>query len=490
MAGMPRDLRRALPGYLLGAVLLAFYGGVVCPLMQGESKVELSSVLACGFSIAVAIEWLLDDRIQALPLGRRWEVQWAFWLLPGLLVGAWNAAFHAGGFTAGQLAGSGLKITVGCVALGLFVSCDRSLREEHGRILADTAKPEATTLWIADRIKGFVRLAIAAIALVVVLIAWKNAGDYEAGRLHARPITIVLEVLFAMAVMSVGVLRVIRHYHHYMQKMFEWERDALRAVAAGKLDVSVPVVSRDEFGEIAVGTNEMIEGLRERERIRRAFGKVVGSKVATKLLAGEIKLGGEQREAAVLFTDLRGYTSLSEKLPPEQVVAVLNEYFTKMVAAVYENDGSVDKFIGDALMAEFGLFGEPDPCAAAFRTALAMREALREINLDLLKRGLPMVDNGIGIHFGRLVAGQIGSVDRLEYTVIGDCVNVASRLESLTRKIDSPIAISTAVYERLPDELRRRVMPVGEHELKGKSAPLLVYGIAPAAGDRKVVTAG
>ena len=487
---MPRDLRRALPGYLLGAVLLTFYGGVVCPLMQAEDKVELASVLACGFSLAIAIEWLRSERIEALPLGKRWELQWAFWLLPGLLVAAWNALRHSTGYSAGALAGSGLKITVGCVALGLFVSCDRSLREEHGRIIAGTAKPETTTLWIADRIRGFVSLGIGAIAIVTVLIAWKNANDYEAGRMHGKPWQIVAEVLFAMTVLSIGVLRVVRHYHHYMQKMFEWERDALRAVATGNLDVSVPVVSRDEFGEIADGTNKMIDGLREREKIRRAFGKVVGSKVATKLLAGEIKLGGEQREAAVLFTDLRGYTSLSEKLSAEQVVTVLNEYFTKMVAAVYENDGSVDKFIGDALMAEFGLFGEPDPCAAAFRTALAMREALRQINRDLANRGLPAVDNGIGIHFGPLVAGQIGSADRLEYTAIGDCVNVASRLESLTRKIESPIAISTAVYERLPDELRRRVMPVGEHELKGKSVPLLVYGVAAAAGDRKAVTAG
>jgi adenylate cyclase len=162
------------------------------------------------------------------------------------------------------------------------------------------------------------------------------------------------------------------------------------------------------------------------------------------------------------------------------VVGFLNEYFTMIVAAVHEQQGVVDKFIGDAAMAVFGLEGGPDAEDAAdraVRAALAMRSGLAPLNARLAKRGLPEVDNGIGMHLGYMVAGNIGSEDRLEYTVIGDAVNTASRLEGLCKATGNPLLVSSAIYERLSTELRDGLVSLGEHQVKGKAQSIAVYGI-------------
>jgi adenylate cyclase len=200
--------------------------------------------------------------------------------------------------------------------------------------------------------------------------------------------------------------------------------------------------------------------------------------VAERILASEqgAQLGGRNLNAAVLFTDIRGFTPLSETLSPEALVGVLNEYFTAIVGCVHERGGVLDKFIGDAAMAVFGLDEEETAAERAVGAALAMRERLRAFNESLHARGLSTIDNGVGVHFGPVLAGNIGSPDRLEYTVIGDTVNIASRLESVTKQLGTPVVVSEAVFERLSDEGRAGFAPLGEQALKGKSSAIPVYG--------------
>ena len=191
------------------------------------------------------------------------------------------------------------------------------------------------------------------------------------------------------------------------------------------------------------------------------------------------QVGGSRARCVVLFTDLVGFTPLSARLEPTELFSLLNRYFEAIAAAVIAEQGLLDKFIGDALMAEFGVprtRGDTAEALAAVRAALAMRSSLERLNTELTATGLPTLRQGIGLHFGEVIAGNLGSSQRLEFTVIGASVNVASRLEGLTRRFpEHPILISGSVLALLRDQLE--VEPLGAHPLKGWPEPVEVYGL-------------
>jgi adenylate cyclase len=226
----------------------------------------------------------------------------------------------------------------------------------------------------------------------------------------------------------------------------------LRRIRTGALDEQVSVTAGDEIGVLEDGVNAMIGALREKERILQTFGRVVEPSVRDRLLAGDIALGGEVRPATVLFCDLRGFTALAERTPPAELVATLNEFFTAMTTWVHECGGFVDKFVGDALLVVFGLFStdgdeaQADGAAAAIRCALGMCERLEELNRARAASGRPPLAVKIGMHSGPVVAGTIGARDRHEYTVIGDTVNVADRLQQLCRELESEVVASETTY--------------------------------------------
>ena len=196
------------------------------------------------------------------------------------------------------------------------------------------------------------------------------------------------------------------------------------------------------------------------------------------------QVGGSRARCVVLFTDLVGFTPLSAELEPPELFALLNRYFEAIAAAVIAEQGLLDKFIGDALMAEFGVprsRGDAEEALAAVRAALAMRASLERLNGELVEAGRPPLRQGIGLHFGEVIAGNLGSSQRLEFTVIGASVNVASRLEGLTRRFPQhSILISGSVLELLPDQLE--VEPLGAHPLKGWPEPVEVFGLIALRG--------
>lgn len=217
---------------------------------------------------------------------------------------------------------------------------------------------------------------------------------------------------------------------------------------------------------------------RERQVLHGLFGQYVSDAVRDKLLREKSSITGERKQVAVLFCDLRGFTTFSEALTPPEVVNRLNAYFEKMVAAVSAHGGTVDKFIGDAVMATFGgLLERENPCDDAFDAALAMRAALVELNASFAAAGLPPLDNGIGIHFGDVLQGPIGSAARREFTVIGDTVNTASRLESATKELSASVVLSVAAAERLTGSRRAKLAALGDVKLKGKANAVPVEGI-------------
>jgi adenylate cyclase len=243
-----------------------------------------------------------------------------------------------------------------------------------------------------------------------------------------------------------------------------------------------PVRTGDELEALASGFNTMVDGLKERDKLRTTFGKYMTETVMQHLLAGKVQLGGESLKVTILFTDIRSFTTISEKMDPQQLVGLLNEYFTEMVGIVMNEGGVVDKYIGDAIMAVFGApVPKPDDATNAVRAAVRMRQALQRLNARLAERGQPTLRTGIGIHTGDVVAGNIGSERRMEYTVIGDAVNLASRLETNTKDLGVNLLISEDTWALTKDTIEAR--PVREITVKGRKQTVMTYEVTGLKGE-------
>jgi class 3 adenylate cyclase len=238
------------------------------------------------------------------------------------------------------------------------------------------------------------------------------------------------------------------------------------------------------FSGVAVGSlskvatrlvGRMVAEESAKAQVTRLLGQHVGEEVKDRLLRDPLAKTGERKHVVVLFADIRSFTSYGERAQPEEIVKRLNAYFDAMVGAIHAHGGVVDKFIGDAVMATFGgLVDLPNACEAGVRAALEMRRRLRAHNVSV--GGVPW-DNGIGLHIGEVVLGSIGSADRKDYTVIGDCVNTASRVEAMTKDHAQAILVTGELHAGLPRELQAACVSVGEVAVRGRKAPLVLYGV-------------
>ena len=249
----------------------------------------------------------------------------------------------------------------------------------------------------------------------------------------------------------------------------ELAKDALE-IGKGNLDVEVRESGNDEIGELSKTFKQMIKGLKEREFLRDTFGKYVNPEVARLALEGALKLGGEKKNVSILLSDIRSFTALSEKLPPEKIVKLLNSFFDVMVEAIVSFGGNIDKYIGDAILASFGVpLDLPKHPLYACRAALEMQKKLKEFN----KKESTNNRMGIAVHTGEVIAGNIGSSKKMEYTSIGDTVNTAARLEPLNKKYGTDIIISETTYEQINSKMEAEFL--GEETLRGKAEPLKIY---------------
>ncbi len=251
----------------------------------------------------------------------------------------------------------------------------------------------------------------------------------------------------------------------------------VRAIGEGKFHQRIDIQRRDEIGELTSAFNDMAKGLEEREFIRNTFQKFVHKDIVNELLKNpdKIKVGGERKKVTVLFSDIRGFTPLSENMPPEEVVALLNRHFSSMLPIINKNGGVLDKFMGDAMMITFGApFPKGDDALMAVKTGLMMKDMRRALNKNREKEGKAPIHMGIGINTGYVVAGNIGSEERMEYTVFGDVVNTAARIEGLSREED--VIITEDTYKEIMDSVT-----IGQEKeevsLKGKSRPVTIYRV-------------
>ncbi|HYE89406.1 MAG TPA: adenylate/guanylate cyclase domain-containing protein, partial [Terriglobales bacterium] len=250
--------------------------------------------------------------------------------------------------------------------------------------------------------------------------------------------------------------------------------DATTRVAHGDYEARVEVRSRDEMGRLAGAFNEMTHGLLLKEQYRGVLDKVVSREIADELLKGDIVLGGENRELTTLFADITGFTALTEGMEPQMVIALINECMERLGRVVEETGGVVDKYVGDEVMALFGAPLElPDHAVRAVEAGLRMTRELDDLNRSRSARGEPPLRVSIGIHTGVVVAGNMGSPNRLNYTVLGEGVNLAARLCGLAGA--SEVLVSEPTYRAVQD--RVRATPLGGKPLKGFSTPIPVYRI-------------
>ncbi len=255
-----------------------------------------------------------------------------------------------------------------------------------------------------------------------------------------------------------------------------------RRIRAGDLDVGIVPRSRDEIGTLARTMAEMVQGLRDRDFIRDVLGRYVSPELAEQAVRdrGTLRLGGEIRTVSILMSDLRGFSGLSERLGPERMIGLLNRYLGSMTPVILRHGGTINEFIGDAILVLFGApFERPDDAERAVRCAWAMQRAMAGFNAESRSQGLPPLVMGIAVHSGRVVAGNIGSQDHMKYGVVGPPVNVTGRIEALT--VGPQVLVSESTLERV-----RHLVSVGPGTavaVKGVPEPVVVYELQGVVGE-------
>lgn len=466
---------------LLGAIDVFVFLWKIMPLPHVQNTAHVQHVNLIAFAICMGItfpvcgyisneyarpiaDWLdsggpaSDDivkRVLRSPIQQA-LISGATWMVGGLAFGILNSFYSPM-----------LGLIVGCgIALGGITTCgvmylltEKALHPITVRALRGTAPREPALPGVDARV--LITFAVTTAGPLLVM-----AGLGVVVLIHGGVTTTKLaltEAVLAGVALGSGVLSmklIARSLAHSLRSM----RDAVARVETGDLSTDVAVDDGSEVGVLQAGFNRMVAGLREREQLRDLFGRHVGEDVASSAIERDGVLGGELRQAAVMFVDVIGSTSLAAERAPDDVVLLLNRFFGLVVDVVREHNGWVNKFEGDGCMC---VFGAPDQMEDPAGCALA---AARELDTRL-RRELPELDAGIGVSAGTVVAGNVGSAERYEYTLIGDPVNEASRLTQLAKETPARILASAATLARARDTERASWRADGEATLRGRPRP-------------------
>ncbi len=338
----------------------------------------------------------------------------------------------------------------------------------------------------AFRLSVFWRLLIAFLLigvlppLLLVNLSWQRAESL----LHASNPTTILSNLrllqnFILAFSLVASISLAFLITRGITKPLHQLQDAMDEVKNNRFETQVSVVTNDELGYLGERFNQMTAGLRQREMLRKILNIYVSPEVAKEALKSGTDLGGELVESSILFSDIRGFTGIAETMSPSELVILLNRYMSLMVDVIVSNGGMVNKFGGDSLLALFGTPLNPQEAHAkqAVLSAQAMFDALDRFNGEQHAQAMPDLKIGIGIATGTVVAGNIGGHTRIEYTVIGDTVNLADRLEEKTKEIEENLLISEETYRQASPDMSLDARRLEEINVKGKNNRVVAYAI-------------
>ncbi|MEJ2587150.1 MAG: adenylate/guanylate cyclase domain-containing protein [Deltaproteobacteria bacterium] len=381
---------------------------------------------------------------------------------------------------------TGLKILLGSSAFGLFggMLCYLSMESrliEHLQLVAGGASVAPEKLFsVSKKMLFFMVTVLGSMTAAILLMVFMDI-NYLLGHGASPDSTVYLgifrEVLFAFAVLIFLSLSILGRFSRNLKAVIALQLRVMDEITRGNYQVRTPVVSNDEFGLIAGKTNDMISGLKERDFCRMSFGKYVSPEVSQMILEGTLSLEGEVREVTILFCDLRGYTTFVEGRDPKDVVRFLNDYFTEMERAVKNNEGIILQYIGDEIEAVFGApMDLPEHPDRAVMAALDMRARLKDLNRKRRDEGKDPIYHGIGIHTGTVLAGSVGSPERLTYAMVGDTVNSASRIQDLNKTYDTDILVSESTKNRLQDK-RIVLSSLGKASLRGKKKDIELFQI-------------
>jgi adenylate cyclase len=452
---------------------MSVYSGKVCPFVEEIGFLRAALLMAPGLLLSAALRPALLARLVATrPIPAQSPAQLRLDLGLALLAGVVELVVAL--LLLGFPAESGVKVILGFLTFGLFFGVDLALRRE--RALIALAPREGVVRLGASLAQRFaasatLMLGLGVIDAMLVLgkdLAWLSELS-DSDRFDAYSV-VVLETAAVFGVLLLLALLVVRGWARTLTVRLASHESALSEVEAGQFDVRLPLAANDELGILAARTNRMIAGLAERERLRSVLDKVTNASAARRLLEGA---SGERMHLAVLMCDLRGFTTFSEERSPEAVVEALNRWFGRAVPIVHAHGGVVDKFIGDGMLAVFGLEGPEDAADRAVAAGRALIHAARALS-DETGQSLRV---GVGVHVGPVVAGTIGSADRLEFTVIGDTVNTAARLESMTKEVGVDLLISEAARREL-SQYGGTLHAVGERAIRGRAQTLGVFAVA------------
>jgi adenylate cyclase len=469
---------------LIGSGAVVVIAGIVVPEPTVSGHIFLVNGLVAVGYVAIAVplgvvlgtrgllrlrDWLREERTATLtemrlvlyaPF-RLLVLQLALWWAAAVLFGLINTQYSD------QLA---LRVALTVALTGLvtascaYLATERMLRSAAARALAQGAPRRFAVPGVATR--AVLAWAVGTGVLLAGIVAIGTLAIVDTNGLTISKLGVAMIALGGTGIV-VGLIAVILAARTTADPIAALRR-ALARVQTGDFDVRVPVYDGSQIGQLQLGFNEMVAGLAERERIREAFGTYVDPEVAEHILEEGTDLAGEEVEVTVMFIDVRDFTGFAERTPAREVVAAINRLFETIVPIIHRHGGRVDKFVGDGLLA---VFGAPrrlaDHADRALAAALEIAEIVRSGDAGPLQIGT-------GLNSGTVVAGNIGGDRRYEFSVIGDAVNVAARVEGATRQTGDQVLVSDATAKLLKEPPAELVERSGV-ELKGKRESVRVF---------------
>jgi class 3 adenylate cyclase len=494
---------------VLGAALVFLYLSAINPIPEGSappinflmlnewaySAVAVAILLALGELLARLTDntypqWhrrlLEGESPQNVPLRVRRRVVYMPLISSGISMAMWTVA----GLTLGYLFSGSWVSFFGITGVGgvltsaiVYFATDAVWRPVISHFFPQgglSALP-AWKVTISRRLAlTFAVISLYPLGLLAVTVVSRLQALQQAENPQAVISNLYVALAFLIIINLVSIIALTSLLSASILAPLQRLQNAMQKVSQNDLTAQVLIDSNDELGYVSERFNEMVLGLRQTEMLRNLLNLYISPEVARAALAeGGAQLGGTVVQSSVLFSDIRGFTSLSEQLPPQELISLLNRYMSRMVDVVITNGGIVNKFGGDSLLAVFGTPLNPaeDHAARAVKTALAMQTALQDFNAGQAQSGAVTLTIGIGIATGAVVAGNIGGEGRIEYTVIGDTVNLASRLQSLTKELGRDILLSHATAEQAASHLSFAAEPLPPLSVRGKAEPVKVFSI-------------